>query len=532
MILRKPYAFLIKYFKIIHLVLTVLLVYIGIRIYNIYSFFNDYVNSGLSGTDFSGSYINIFMYLSIIIILVLTITIYVLFKEKKKPKKYYSFLIIYYVFLFIYITIIFLALKGLENTEMVTRTIRAYRDISLIVLLPQLYFICISLVRGIGFNVKKFEFSKDIQDLEIEDTDNEEVELRVKIPGYKIKRTIRRFFRELKYYILENKILSIGVFSVFLIIVVTFITINAQIYSKVYKESQNFSITGWKFNVVESNLTPFDYNGRILKNDKYYLTVLLNTTNISNVSQGLTLTNFIIRINNDNIYPAKAKNEYFIDLGEPYLQQEVNPGETREFLIIYEIAKNELLDSYTFRVEDNPSFVDGTLIAKYKETILNPTKKMEIEDVSDYALEEEIPLNYSPLNKSTVSISNYSLTKSYKYNYEFCSSENKCYTSTDVIDATFQTETNKILMIFDYNLLLDKNAFYTRNIKSVITFFDNFLTIKYKVGTNNYLYHPINKSATNLPNKLILEVSENIKEASKIDILLTIRNKRYTIKVK
>ena len=46
MILRKPYAFLIRHFKLIHLILTVLLAYILYKTNKLLSFFNQYLSSG------------------------------------------------------------------------------------------------------------------------------------------------------------------------------------------------------------------------------------------------------------------------------------------------------------------------------------------------------------------------------------------------------------------------------------------------------------------------------------------------------
>ena len=45
MILRKPYAFLIKNFKIIHLVLTVLMIYIIYRLNGISKFIYNYIDN-------------------------------------------------------------------------------------------------------------------------------------------------------------------------------------------------------------------------------------------------------------------------------------------------------------------------------------------------------------------------------------------------------------------------------------------------------------------------------------------------------
>lgn len=46
MIIRKPYAFLIRNFRLIHLLLSALLIFIAYKSTAIYNFFNSYVRSG------------------------------------------------------------------------------------------------------------------------------------------------------------------------------------------------------------------------------------------------------------------------------------------------------------------------------------------------------------------------------------------------------------------------------------------------------------------------------------------------------
>ena len=98
MVLRKPYAFLIKHFKIIHLILCIPLVYLIIKTGAITSFFSDYVKANYytNLTNIAGSYINYFMYLAILVILLLVLAVYFLMRQKKKNSKFYLFLMLYY----------------------------------------------------------------------------------------------------------------------------------------------------------------------------------------------------------------------------------------------------------------------------------------------------------------------------------------------------------------------------------------------------------------------------------------------------
>ena len=64
MILRKPYKFLIKHFKLIHLILTLLMVYVVYKFNYIFSFFNTTVENyvGIITTDATGSLYNIYIF--------------------------------------------------------------------------------------------------------------------------------------------------------------------------------------------------------------------------------------------------------------------------------------------------------------------------------------------------------------------------------------------------------------------------------------------------------------------------------------
>ena len=50
MILKKPYAFLIKNFRLIHLILTIPLIYITYKTTAVSNFFREYVSNNYSST--------------------------------------------------------------------------------------------------------------------------------------------------------------------------------------------------------------------------------------------------------------------------------------------------------------------------------------------------------------------------------------------------------------------------------------------------------------------------------------------------
>ena len=61
------------------------------------------------------------------------------------------------------------------------------------------------LMRGLGFDIKKFNFQTDIKELEIESLDNEEFEFVLGDTSAKLARNSRKQIRRLRYFIVENK---------------------------------------------------------------------------------------------------------------------------------------------------------------------------------------------------------------------------------------------------------------------------------------------------------------------------------------
>ena len=85
MILRKPYAFLIKKFKIIHLILSLLMIYVAYKINSILNFIYDYINN-IANVNIASSYINFILFLAVVFIIIISLILYILMRYKKKPK--------------------------------------------------------------------------------------------------------------------------------------------------------------------------------------------------------------------------------------------------------------------------------------------------------------------------------------------------------------------------------------------------------------------------------------------------------------
>jgi len=100
-ILRKPYAFLIKHFRKINFILLLLAVFVIFQSLSILDFVNNYVDTSryLESSPIT-DYINKWFLGANLIIIVLSIVLIYLLKFKDKPIKTYVLIVVSYIFIF------------------------------------------------------------------------------------------------------------------------------------------------------------------------------------------------------------------------------------------------------------------------------------------------------------------------------------------------------------------------------------------------------------------------------------------------
>ena len=534
MVLKKPYAFLIKHFKVIHLVLSVILVYLAYRIFRIVRFFSEFASSGYysSISNIAGSHINLFMYLAVIVALSICIFIYMLMKNKKKNTKLYVGLIAYYILIFVLFSVTFGIMQGLERNVADAQLARLYRDLSLLFSLPQYFFIICTFLRGCGFNLKQFNFQLDLKEMEIEATDDEEIELTVGVETYKAKRYLRRFLREFKYYFKENTFIFLCIASIIGIIIGTGIFMNVNVYNKIYHENKVFAYKTFSMKVNESYLTNTDYRGEEVIKDKYYLIINMNILNKSTVDTAIDLTDFRLKVNNQTLYPTKSKIEYFADLGTPYKEDKLKGGSQGDYILIYELDKKDLRNNYIINILENINYNVGDIKANYKKVRVRPQKIEEVQKVKTYKQQEKISFKDSILGDTTLKINSYNITNSYKYNYEFCLTDSDCRNSVGIVTPKYTVSSNSTLLVLEYELTLDETTSYYKNNKTANDFFNQFSKIRYKVGDEIITETADNLTPRELEGKVVLQVDKSIKDSKDVELLLSVRNKEYGVKIK
>jgi len=533
MILRKPYALLIKHFKLIHIILALPIMYLAIKTSAIISFLNNYISSGFvtTGVNIAGNYINFFMVLAVLVVIGVASAIYILLKRKEKNTKFYIAIIAYYILFAIILSIYYGVLENIEFGALEPSTVRAYRDIATMIFVPQIFYIIYSIIRGIGFDFKSFDFKADLAEIEIEEQDNEEFELNVGFENYKVKRYIRKFIREFVYYIKENSFFWTWIGGIIGSVFAVFLIINIFLNNHKYSEAQAFNFSGFHVTIKESMLTSYDYGGTLILQDKTYLAVKVNITNRSSVRQEFDLKDFrLIEDGKDPIYPIVDRSFYFIDYGIPYKGNALRPGESNDYVLVYDV--NSDAKSYIIQLVDSIKYGAGEINAKYKQTLLKPNVVEKSEDKGVYKINDDIFFSESNLESTTLIVNNYRIGDSYKYDYNFCYASN-CFVSTGVVSVDYNVVgSSQTLLTLKYLLDLDETTPFFNSIDNNLHFFSYLSRVKYTINGETKYSKVINKTPRELVGYVILQTTDNIKKADTVELQFVVRNKIYTLVLK
>lgn len=498
MILRKPYAILIKYFKLIHIIMFIFFSYFVFAIRKIYLFFSEYIKTSnfTYYENMSSSYVPGILFVFAILILALSIGIFLLMHKKEKPVLFYRVMIGYSVLLiavFIYYIVFF---KSLENTTYEPLRIVINRDISLFTYIINYFFVAVTFIRGFGFDIKKFSFDKDKKELHLEESDSEEYELNVSIEKDDIRSFINRNRREFRYYVKENKLILSIIGIVLLVFVILYTYFNFFVINKVYKEGENINGNKIVYRVNSSVITSTDKYGNEINSQSNYLIVNMNIINSSATGH---LDNEALRVNvdGDYYYPSTTACDLFSDLGYCYKNQELKINTDNNFIVIYKIKKE--YEKIYLEILKN-----GKEDYQYSKVLL-AYKKFEVNDIA-LGINDE----FNVLDNK-IKITNYSLLDRTMYQYEECI-DNKCSAYTKIISPNV----GEIVLTIEGDNL-DKLS-------------DDFLNSAIGLKYNDIIYTGKDiKLISKYKNKVYYSVPGFLKNAEKFYLTITMRDIRYNI---
>ena len=535
MIIKKPYAFLIKNFRIIHALIFIMLLYMVIKSMDIYTFFNMYATRFVYtySVDLAAKYVNYYMFIASIAVILLSLLVYYILSLKNKDRKLYIFTCIYYILLFVYFIFIYNTLANLQSNSLSIEQVRSLRDISLIVLIPQVILNFIHLGRACGFNIKQFNFKKDLEELEIDTSDYEEVEITLSKNNYKIARFFRKALRLTKYFILEHKFVVTIFASVIVLITTLTIFINMRVYQERYREKQEILASTLWYTAEQAYITDSDMTGNKIQKDKYYVLVRTKIDNKSSKTYKLTRDTFRLVVNNEMLIPKFSYKNEFLDLGEVFAPMDVSPGETKEIVIVYEIDKKDVKKEYIFRIKNYETISLGDITAPYKEIIIKPYDLNSKNDTGTYYLPAELKFENTVLGNSSSIIGEYQISPSFKEKYQYCPSEDKCYDGTYMVRPESTGKGNVAVLKLKISANIDKNIFFSKYFKYPSDLIKYYGKIRCEFGDTSYTYTPLIISTKYQKDTYTyIEVPKELNKASKIELILSIRGIKYTIVLK
>ena len=498
MILRKPYAILIKYFKFIHIVMFVFFAYLVFSLRKIYMFFSTYIKTSNFTyiENMSSIYVPWILFLIVILLLAFSIGIFLLMHKKEKPVLFYKIMIAYCVFLLIVFTYFIFFFKSLDNTVYEPLRIVANRDISLGAYILNFFFVAFTFIRGFGFDIKKFSFDKDKRELNLEESDSEEYELNVNIEKADVKSFLNKQKRELSYYFTENKKFFITVLIIAIISIGLYTYYSVFILNKVYKQGEDVIVGNIKYKVNNSLISDIDKYGQTIDTDNEYLIISINIAvrNGNKVLDGQALR---VNIDNDYYYPTNTC-DLFNDIGKCYLNEEIKDGTYNDYIFVYKIKKeHEKIFLEILKKSDDYQYSKVELLYE-KEVITDIDKNLN---------------DTITIDNNDIKITNFNFYEKTSYTYQECIEE-KCNTfikrivpnlSESVLSLEIESNDLSDEFINSAIGIRDNNKIYTGN------------DIKLLGKNNNVLYY---------------SVPSYLKTQDNVRLVINTRKTRYNILLK
>lgn len=511
MIIRKPYAFLIKNFKKIHVVLLVLSIFVLFKLTGVSSFVNDFMRYGIYDTygDPITAHITFLLRLAVFILGLGSGALIFLLRHKKKPWKAYLIPFIEYVALFFVLMMIKSFFDG-YSPEVETTDLRMSRDLLILFLVVQVPAIAVFVVRTFGLDLKKFNFNSDEEFLQLSEEDREEFEISLDFDTNSLIRLGKRLWRNIKYFYDEHKLICRTVFliigAIFLYKAYVFIFVT----SKTYKEGQIYKANGYTIKVENSYFTDKDNKGDVIASNSNFIVIEYTITNNS-APRKLNMNNFHLKYGKlDFTTTEKTYADEFSDLGKAYTRvEELTRGETLNFIAIYKVPKKINKKRFALYYQENSG-----ILRKIKLKIKDISR---VKNMGKFSLGDEVTLKF-PNSEEMIDFETCEQTKSVTYIVRKCSA------------LGCLVEEKKYDMPDPYKILEISFASDTFEAKNMIDFLHKYGKIVYKDSSGVEEQIEIESAiSNNYYGKVIyLKVPLDIEGAKDVKLLFTVRNRSYT----
>lgn len=530
-VLRKPYAFIIKHFRLIHILLLACLIFLVVHLNDLHHFF-----ANLQATStyiYAGAdvYIDRTVYLFAIGGLALSGIVFWLLREKKKPTTLYMSLIFYFIVLIIGNSYLFSLLRRLMEEVLEIDTIIFAKDISNILMLPGYVFLIFCFIRGIGFNIKQFNFSKDIAELQIADKDSAEFEVLIGQNNYKYFRTIRRVFRETKYYILENRFAIIIISSILFLFFLGGCFHYYNLYLKKLSERDITTVEGITYVVNRSYMTEYDYKGNRIRRGYKYVVVNMKFYNSTSTDKALNLDLITLYDSGLVYYPTLLANSSFYDLGVPYHEGEkIRASDELTATLAFEIPSSVKSKDFTLRVQYGLDNALDKVIAKYRQFAIHTVSIDAEELIQSRNINETMNVNAVGENQFSLTIAGHEIRDSYNDRFVICSKNLTCTPSSRLVVPT--NPINSTMLVVHYTGEMFDDANFTMTFDTYNKVFANIGELTYKIANKEYTESIDIVPLSNVEGKIFINVNRRISRASEIFLTFHFRNETYNVQLK
>lgn len=529
MILKKPYAFFIKNFKLFHLIIFSLAAILLYRTSLIYSFLKEYIKEtpDVIGKELTDSLFLSWSYVLVILLIVINVVIIVIMIRKSKPYMYYIVNIILYISVLVVFAISNNIINNLEVMLVEAKTTMAIRDILNIIRLLQTISIIFYLVRATGFDIRKFDFVKDLQELDISEEDSEEYEVAVEFDSNEIFRKTKRVFRNLKYYYKENKFM-INILVLLLIgFIFLMIYLNSNKYNKIYKENEYFNVNSFDIGIKQSYFIKEDYKQNTITTNEYDL-IAVKISIRSNIEQQLQNTRAVLIVDGYEYYHIKAYKNSLFDLGVVYNNHTISE-DFNDYILVYQIPKNKHNSEIKFSYVDTVESKNEKKVVNTIDVKLNPIEIDSDETIrKEYELTNQIDTSDSEISNYKITINSFEISEKFTQTYNSCISETECYDFKEIIKPVTTTNKDKILLKIEGNIEYETKI---NNINDLYNYFKTFGSIEYIYNGIKYIekndFSQVKFTKTN-NDAYYIEVDKEILNATDIKLVFSIRNNEYS----
>lgn len=524
MIFKKPWLFLIKYFKLIHFVMLLLMTYIILKTNNIYQFFSDYTETLKFGYIFnqSNEYISQWFVFIIFIVLLLVSFIIMLFKSKKKPWFLYLMILLNY---FTLMVLLLLGYNLFESMEMIIpdiRYVKLLRDLFFASLGLQYIIVMFTLTRALGFDLKKFNFTQDISELKITDQDNEEFEVSLKLDIEYFKQKWNRIKRETKAIIIEQKYIMVLLLFIIAIWLGMSFYIKSNITNPIYGINDQVRINSLELNINHIDITDKDMMGRKLFDDKHLIVVSFSLKNSSDVQNGLNADKMSLLLNDTEYRVDQDYYQYLNDYGVGYKNQYINNSLGKNFYVVFKTNKINKKTPVYFRYDKVISNKGDSLYYQIKLDVKPLDKERDTERLK---LKDELKIKNAGLVNTKLVIESYQINNQFEDEYNICLQNGECIDEKEVIVA--KNDQYKILKLktkIQYGSLVNQELFsYPKDL------FKHFATIHYVDQNQELKIIPVDVVDTynNDSNNVYINIPVIVSKSEKLLLNFKIRNINY-----